>query len=118
MDYVKIMKYGNIINLTFNIEQDKPFDIGEKMNEICADAYMNGYNWEAFFNYYLGKNYREILEGIDFDPEAGMFTVYYDYMPENEIKAEKFKAIIIDLIENEEKLYKVIKEEAANIEWD
>ena len=56
MDYVKIMKYGNIINLTFNIEQDKPFDIGEKMNEICADAYMNGYNWEAFFNYYLGKN--------------------------------------------------------------
>ena len=54
MDYVKIMKYGNIINLTFNIEQDKPFDIGEKMNEICADAYMNGYNWEAFFNYCLG----------------------------------------------------------------
>jgi len=118
MDYIKIMKYGNIINLTFNIEQDKPFDIGEKMNETCADAYMNGYNWEAFFNYYLGKNYPEILEGIDFDPEAGMFTVYYDYTPENEIKAEKFKAIIIDLIENEEKLYKVIKEEAANIEWD
>ena len=110
MDYVKIMKYGNIINLTFNI--------GEKMNEICADAYMNGYNWEAFFNYYLGKNYPEILEGIDFDPEAGVFTVYYDYTPENEIKAEKFKAIIIDLIENEEKLYKVINEEAANIEWD
>jgi len=55
---------------------------------------MNGYNWEAFFNYYLGKNYPEILEGIDFDPEAGMFTVYYDYTPENEIKAEKFKAII------------------------
>ena len=71
-----------------------------------------------FSIYYLGKNYPEILEGIDFDPEAGMFTVYYDYTPENEIKAEKFKAIIIDLIENEEKLYKVIKEEAANIEWD
>ena len=118
MDYVKIMKYGNIINLTFNIEQDKPFDIGEKMNEICADAYMNGYNWEAFFNYYLGKNYPEILEGIDFDPEAGVFTVYYDYTPENEIKAEKFKEIIRDLVENEEKLYEVIKVEAANIEWD
>lgn len=44
--------------------------------------------------------------------------MYYDYTPENEIKAEKFKAIIIDLIENEEKLYKVIKEEAANIDWD
>jgi len=118
MDYVKVLKYGNIINITFNIEHDKPFNIGEKMNELCEDAYMNGYNWEAFFNYYLGKNYLEILEEIDFDPEAGMFTAYYDYSLENEIKAEKFKAIIIDLIENEEKLYKVIKEEAANIEWD
>ena len=118
MDYVKILKYGNIINITFNIEHDKPFNIGEKMNELCEDAYMNGYNWEAFFNYYLGKNYPEILEGINFDSEAGMFTAYCDYSPENEIKAEKFKEIISDLVENEEKLYKVIKVEAANIEWD
>ena len=72
----------------------------------------------AFFNYYLGKNYPEILEGINFDSEAGMFTAYCDYSPENEIKAEKFKEIIRDLVENEEKLYKVIKVEAANIEWD
>ena len=118
MDYVKILKYGNIINITFNIEHDKPFNIGEKMNELCEDAYMNGYNWGAFFNYYLGKNYPEILEGINFDSEAGMFTAYCDYSPENEIKAEKFKEIISDLVENEEKLYKVIKVEAANIEWD
>ena len=88
------------------------------MNELCEDAYMNGYNWGAFFNYYLGKNYPEILEGINFDSEAGMFTAYCDYSPENEIKAEKFKEIIRDLVENEEKLYKVIKVEAANIEWD
>ena len=118
MDYVEILKYGNKIIVTFNIEHNKPFNIGEKMNELCEDAYMNGYNWEAFFNYYLGKNYPEILEGINFDSEAGMFTVYCDYSPENEIKAEKFKEIIRDLVENEEKLYKVIKVEAANIEWD
>ena len=47
-----------------------------------------------------------------------MFTAYYDYSPENEIKAEKFKEIIRDLVENEEKLYEVIKVEAAYIEWD
>lgn len=40
MDYVKILKYGNIINITFNIEHDKPFNIGEKMNELCEDAYI------------------------------------------------------------------------------
>ena len=118
MDYVEILKYGNKIIITFNIEHNKPFNIGEKMNELCEDAYMNGYNWGAFFNYYLGKNYPEILEGINFDSEAGMFTAYCDYSLENEIKAEKFKEIIRDLVENEEKLYKVIKVEAANIEWD
>lgn len=66
MDYVKIMKYGNIINLTFNIEQDKPFDIGEKMNEICADAYMNGYNWEAFFNILPWKKLSRNIRGDRF----------------------------------------------------
>lgn len=118
MDYIKILKYGNIINVSFYIEHDKPFNIGEKMNELCEDAYMNGYNWESFFRYYLGKNHSDILEGIDFDPEAGMFTAFYDLSPENEIKATKFKEVIIDLIENEDKLYEVLKTEAENIEWD
>ena len=97
MDYVKILKYGKIINLTFYIEHDKPFEIGEKMNEIYDKAYMNGYNWEAFLNYYLEKNSPEVLEGL---------------------KAEKLKNIIIDLIENEEKLYKVLKDEGSKINWD
>ncbi len=118
MDYVKILKYGKIINLTFYIEHDKPFDIGEKMNEIYDKAYMNGYNWEAFLNYYLEKNAPEVLEGVEIDPEAGIFTAYYDNTLENEEKAEKFKKIIIDLIENEEKLYKVLKEEGSKINWD
>lgn len=118
MDFVKILKYGKIINLTFYIEHDKPFDIGEKMNEIYDKAYMNGYNWEAFLNYYLEKNAPEVLEGVEIDPEAGIFTAYYDNTLENEEKAEKFKKIIIDLIENEEKLYKVLKEEGSKINWD
>ena len=78
MDYVKILKYGKIINLTFYIEHDKPFEIGEKMNGIYEKAYMNGYNWEAFLNYYLEKNSPEVLEGVEMDPEAGILTAYYD----------------------------------------
>ena len=118
MDYVKILKYGKIINLTFYIEHDKPFEIGEKMNEIYDKAYMNGYNWEAFLNYYLGKNSPEVLEGLEMDPEAGIITVYYDNTLENEEKAEKLKNTIIDLIENEEKLYKALKDEGSKINWD
>ena len=118
MDYVKILKYGKIINLTFYIEHDKPFEIGEKMNEIYDKAYMNGYNWEAFLNYYLEKNSPEVLEGLEMDPEAGMITAYYDNTLENEEKAEKLKNIIIDLIENEDKLYKVLKDEGSKINWD
>jgi len=109
MDYVKILKYGKIINLTFYIEHDKPFEIGEKMN---------GYNWEAFLNYYLEKNSPEVLEGLEMDPEAGIITAYYDNTLENEEKAEKLKNTIIDLIENEEKLYKVLKDEGSKINWD
>ena len=118
MDYVKILKYGKIINLTFYIEHDKPFEIGEKMNEIYDKAYMNGYNWEAFLNYYLEKNFPELLEGLEIDPEAGIITAYYDYSLDNEEKAEKLKNIIIDLIENEEKLYKALKDEGSKINWN
>ena len=118
MDYVKILKYRKIINLTFYIEHDKPFEIGEKMNEIYDKAYMNGYNWEAFLNNYLEKNSPEVLEGLEMDPEAGIITTYYDNTLENEEKAEKLKNIIIDLIENEEKLYKVLKDEGSKINWD
>lgn len=118
MDYVKILKYGKIINLTFYIEHDKPFKIGEKMNEIYDKAYMNGYNWEAFLNYYLEKNFPELLEGLEMDPEAGIITAYYDSTLKNEEKAEKLKNIIIDLIENEDKLYKVLKDEGSKINWD
>ena len=49
MDYLEILKYGNKIIITFNIEHNKPFNIGEKMNELCEDAYMNGYNWGGIF---------------------------------------------------------------------
>ena len=118
MDYVKILKYGKIINLTFYIEHDKPFEIGEKINGIYEKAYMNGYNWEAFLNYYLEKKSPEVLEGIEMDPEAGILTAYYDNTLGNEEKAEKLKNMIIDLIENEEKLYKVLKDEGSKINWD
>ena len=56
-EYVQIYTngYGNIV-LLFENEKDKPLAIGQKMNEINEDAYMNGYNWDALFRYYLEKH--------------------------------------------------------------
>lgn len=117
-DYTAIVKYKNNISVCFYIERDKPFAIGKKMGEINDEAYMNGYNWEAFFNYYIPKYAPEIAVGMGTDPEAGMYVAYYDLTPENEAKAEKFVAIIRGLIENEDELYRVVRDEGEHIEWD
>lgn len=116
-NYVLVNNDEDCVGVTFFIEQEKILKIGNKMNEICEDAYMNGDNWEAFFNYYLDKNAPELLEGLESDPEAGMYAAYYDE-PDALQKAEKFAEIIKGLVENEERLYQIVREEADNIEWN
>lgn len=79
---------------------------------------MNGYNWDAFFKYYLAENAPDILVGMDSDPEAGSYVACYELTEENEKKAERFAEIIISLIENEEELYRIVREKGDEIEWD
>lgn len=117
-DYVKLDKTDDSIHVWFYNENDKPFAIGEKMYEINEEAYMNGYNWDALFNYYLAKHEPDVLNGMESDPEAGSYAAYYDLTPQNEKRAEKFVDIIISLIENEEELYRIVREESDEIEWD
>ena len=88
------------------------------MQEINEEAYMNGYNWEAFFNYYLPKYAPDVCMNMKTDPEAGMYVAYYDLTPENEARAEKFTEIIHSLINNEKELYGIVREEGKAIEWD
>lgn len=117
-DYVKVHKGENGIAVWFYSENDKPFAIGEKMNEICEDAYMNGYNWDAFFQYYLAENAPDILEGLDSDPEAGSYVAHFELGEENEKRAERFAEIISSLMENEEELYRIVREKGEEIAWD
>ena len=117
-EYVQIMKCDDRIDVWFYDEYEKPLAIGAKMYEINENAYMNGYNWDAFFNYYLSQNAPDILEGLDSDPEAGSYVAYYELTEENERKAERFAQIIISLIENEEELYRIVREKGDEIEWD
>lgn len=115
-EYVQIYTngYGNIV-LLFEDEKEKPLAVGRKMNEINEEAYMNGYNWDAFLNYYLAENAPDILESIDSDPEAGTYAAYFEESEENEEKAKRFANIIISLIENEEEIYKILREKGNGI---
>ena len=117
-DYVSVFQYKDNVGISFDVEAEKPFHVGEQMNAAHAMAYMNGYNWEALFNYYLGKHAPELLEGLDSDPEAGSYAAYYKPSEENRKKMEKFAEIITYLIENEDVLYRLVQEEGGEIEWD
>ncbi|MBJ2188659.1 MAG: hypothetical protein HFJ87_03140 [Muribaculaceae bacterium] len=118
-EYVQVYANGyGTINLLFEDEKPKAIAVGQKMNEINELAYMNGYNWDAFFNYYLARHAPDILESIDPDPEAGSYLAYFEETPENEEKALRFADIIVSLIENPEEIYQIIRDHADDIEWD
>jgi hypothetical protein len=117
-EYVFTNKYQGSISVIFNIDIDKILAIGNKMLEINEDAYMNGYNWEAFFNYYLPKYAQDITMNMETDSEAGTYVADYPLTPENEARAEKFVEIIKSLVENEDELYRIVRDEGDEIEWD
>ena len=86
-DYTAIIKHGGSLSVCFYIEHDKPFAIGGKMSEINEEAYMNGYNREAFFDYCLPKYAPGVADGMETGPEAGVYAAYYPLTPENEARA-------------------------------
>ena len=117
-DYVSIIKGEDSIQICLYNTDPKVMEIGEKMNALNEEAYMNGYNWEAFFNYYLAQNAPDVLEEMGSDPEADMYAAFYPLTPDNELRAKKFAEIIQHLIENEDELYCIVEENGDEIEWD
>jgi hypothetical protein len=100
----------------FNIEADQVMAIGEKMEAINEQAYMNGYNWEAFLNHYLQNNLPELLDGLDTDSEAGTYVALYD--KSQAAKADKLVNVINGLIQSPDKIYEYLKKNGEEIEWD
>ena len=117
-DYTALVKSEKYISVCFYITQPNIMAIGEKMEAVCPEAYMNGYNWEAFFNYYLKQHAPDLLEGMNTDPEADMYAAFYPLTEENEAKAHKFVEMIRSLVEHEEELCRIVEEEGSEIEWD
>ena len=110
-EYVKKMNLDKYTEVVFDIERERIIAIAEKMQALDENAYMNGYNWEAFLNCYLAKMSPDLLEGMQTDPEAGMYVAYYDLSP-------AFAEVICDLVENEKKIYSFLREHGAEIAWD
>lgn len=100
----------------FNIEADEVMAIGEKMEAINEQAYMNGYNWEAFLNCYLQNNNPELLDGLDTDSEAGTYVALYDKSDSD--KADKLVSVINELVNNPGKIYSFLEEKGENVEWN
>lgn len=113
-----VIKHDTSLSVCFYVDQEHVMQVGENMNKLHEDAYMNGYNWEVFLDYYLTKHHPELLEGMGTDPEAGMYCAYYDLNPANEKKAEQLVDIIQTLVTNEQQLYDIVKNEGDEIEWD
>ena len=117
-EYVAIVKHENTISVCLYIEKDKIMAIGEKMNELNEEAYMNGYNWEVFIEAYLTKNKPELLEGLEPDPEAGAYYANYELNSTNEKKAAELVELLIGLVSNEETILEFVRTDGDNIEWD
>lgn len=117
-DYVSAMKYKDTVSVYFDVEAEKPFALGERLNAVCDMAYMNGYNWAALLDWYLGQTDPALLEGLEADPEAGTYVALYPLSPENEAKAERLAGIVRSLVEGEDELFRIVQEHGGDIEWD
>lgn len=119
-EYARVIKQegSENIGVCFWIEKEKVVDISDKMEEIHEDAYMNVYNWQAFFNHYLSNQHPELLEGLDVQPKLGIYVARYKHNPDNEKKANKLEEIIEDLIAQEEKVYTYLEKYSNEIQWD
>lgn len=116
--YVRVLAFDDCFCISFEIESDKAFDIGENMNGINPDAYMNGYGWQSFLTHYLSMTSPDLLKGLEHDPEAGLYSGYYPISKENKQKAISFANVIKDLIENENKVYDFLRQEGHRIDWE
>ena len=50
-DYVKIFSTEKYVEVCLYADSERLLALSEKMQSANPDAYMNGYNWEAFWAY-------------------------------------------------------------------
>lgn len=102
----------------FSIENEKLTKICDKVTELYPDIYLNCYNWDALLYHYMQNNSPDLLVDLDSDIQEYDFIAIYQVNDINHTKIDKFINILTDFVENEDKLFKYIKDFESEIEWD
>ena len=99
-------------------ENEGLFELGERINARFEEAYMNGYNWDALIRFYVASIDPAIMDEIESDPEAGMYSAYLSFSPENLEKMKRFESHVRAMVADETALMKFIERHYDEIEWD
>jgi hypothetical protein len=89
------------ISVCVYIENEGLFELGERINARFEEAYMNGYNWGALIRFYVASIDPELMAEIGSDPEAGMYSAYMSFSPENLAKMKRFESHIRMMLADE-----------------
>lgn len=112
------MPEHNAISVCVYIENDEILALGERINAEFDEAYMNGYGWDAVIRFYVEQVDPELMNVVKTDPEAGMFSAYTIYSPENLDAMKRFESHVSAMLADEQTLRKFIGENRDDIEWD
>ena len=99
-------------------ENEGLFEFGERINTRFEQAYMNGYNWDALIRYYVSAIDPDLMDEVGSDPEAGMYSAYMSFSPDNLRKMKVFELHVRTMLADETKLMAFIEEHYDDIEWD
>ena len=117
-DFVRLIESDDCISVTFYIEDEQVTALGERLAEICEDAYMNGFIWDVLLNFYLRKIMRALMIGMETDPEAGLYAAYYGTDDESRARAQALADLIAELVTEGEELCEFVAQYGDEIEWD
>lgn len=107
---------GSVVYL--NIEADEVLSIGNTMQAINPDAYMNGYGWGSFLYHYCRRHDPDLMVELEDDSEAGTFVAIYEPSEENGVRAFRLAELINHLLNHEELIYDFLRREGQNIYWE
>lgn len=107
------------IAITFEAGAPEIMALGRKMNEICEEAYMNGYNWAAFVDYYLEENRPDLVDVYESDPEAETYCALINGA-DSEAKgfANELEKTLEKLLTDEEATLSFLEDNMDSIGWD
>jgi hypothetical protein len=114
---LELPEHDSISVCVYN-ESEGLLQLGERINARFEEAYMNGYNWDALIRFYVARIDPALMNEIGSDPEAGMYSAYMSYSPENLEKMKWFESHVRAMVADEAALMTFIESHREEIEWD